>query len=403
VVGGRKTGAHPGENTMHLADVVNAPLTIDAFHATDPRELMQLLYTSGTTGDPKAIATRHARFINAGAAASLFGFRPGDRPYTGLSLTHANAQMVTLSAILHLGLRGVISRKFTKSRLWDITRRHGCTVFNLLGGMTVELFGEPVRANDSDNPVRLVISAGMPAVIWEEFRRRFGVEILEFYGAAEGGLTINPPGVGPVGSVGKPPPGIQVGILDAMGQPCAPGEIGEICFRRPGGEAPAVDYEGDSVASARKLAGGWLHMGDIGYLDNEGWLFFHHREGGGIRRNGEFIDSTATESAIARHPDVSDVFVYGVPAGSGVQGEKDLVAAVVSTNRAHFDPQRLFEHCRAVLERRFVPRYLQLVDEIPKTASQKPQERILFEAFSPDAANVYVEAPQLNALRCERR
>ena len=132
----------------------------------------------------------------------LFGLRPGDRPYTGLSLTHANAQIITLGMGLYMGLRMVISRKFSKSQLWNITRHYGCTSFNLLGGMTTAIYSEAERDDDADNPVRFVLSAGMPANLWDSFQQRFDIQIFEFYGAAEGGITINPPGVGPKGSIG---------------------------------------------------------------------------------------------------------------------------------------------------------------------------------------------------------
>ena len=97
------------------------------------------------------------------------------------------------------------------------------------------------------------------------------------------------------------------------------------------------------------------------------------------------------EKVVAEHPSVSDVFVYGVPAASGAPGEKDVVAAVVATDRDRFDPAEVFASCRQGLEPNFVPSYLQVVDEIPKTASEKPQERFLLERFAPDAPDVFVE------------
>ena len=98
-----------------------------------PADATNILFSSGTTGDPKAILSTYGRYAVSATLPALFGLDENDRPYTGLSLTHANAQIVTLGMILHTGMRGVISRKFTKSRLWDITRHYGCTFFNLLG------------------------------------------------------------------------------------------------------------------------------------------------------------------------------------------------------------------------------------------------------------------------------
>ena len=106
---------------------------------------------------------------------------------------------MTLGPSLGMGLRGVFSRRFTKSRLWDVCRLHGCTTFSLLGGMATAVYSEPARADDGDNPVRFVVSAGMPAAIWESFEGRFGVSVFEWYGAVEGGLAYKPIGEGPVG------------------------------------------------------------------------------------------------------------------------------------------------------------------------------------------------------------
>lgn len=152
-----------------------------------PSDPLQIIYTSGTTGDPKGVIFPNQRFGAFALLGMLLGYRLDDRPYTGLSLTHGNAQAVTLGPSLHLGLRAVFSRRFTKSRLWEVCRRFGCTTFSLLGGMATAIYAEPKRLDDADNPVRMVISAGMSAAIWEPFEKRFSVEIFEWYGAVEGG------------------------------------------------------------------------------------------------------------------------------------------------------------------------------------------------------------------------
>jgi crotonobetaine/carnitine-CoA ligase len=327
----------------------------------------------------------------------LFGYREDDRLYSGLSLTHANAQVITLGASLFNGIACVLSRRFTKSRLWDITRRYGCTSFTLLGGMTTAVYAEPPRPDDADNPVRKVISAGMPAAIWNEFRKRFGVEIHEFYGAAEGGLCGNPPGVGPVGSIGRPIPTLVHRIVDEEGRdvPADPGgeRTGELLFRNADGTPIVVEYYGNTEASERKCAGGWLHMGDVVREDAGGWLYFLHRKGNGIRRNGEFVSAAFVEMAIAEDPTVDDVYVYGIPAASGVPGEKDIVAAVVpkDANLGTFDAQSIFRLCRHKLEPSSVPIFVQVLTEIPKTASEKPQDRFLVEALLSNPQAVHTE------------
>jgi crotonobetaine/carnitine-CoA ligase len=376
----------PGLDQFDAVEPLNTLLsrtapTVDV-RITDLRDPLQIIYTSGTTGDPKGVVMENGRYGGMAAlGAGVFRFQPDERLYTGLSLTHGNAQAVTLAAALCLELPAVISRRFTKSRLWDICRRHGCTTFSLLGGMATAIYSEPPKPDDGDNPVRMVTSAGMPFAIWESFEKRFNLSILEWYGAVEGGLAYKPIGEGPIGSFGKPGPGLEMRILDEDDNPCPPGVQGELCSRPLDGTAPSVEYYENPEVSEEKTRGGWLRSGDICHTDENGWFYFDYRKGGGIRRSGDFINPGFVEKVVAEHPAVSDVFVYGVPAQSGAPGEKDVVAAVVAVSGQTIDPTSVRDHCRAGLESNFVPSYLQIVDEIPKTASEKPQERFLRDRF----------------------
>jgi crotonobetaine/carnitine-CoA ligase len=390
---GKSTAAQlVADGVVPYAQLLASPIDDFTLAAVEPESAMQLIYTSGTTGDPKGIVMTHKRYCETAALASrLFGFRADDRPYSGLSLTHANAQVLTLGNSLAAGMRCVLSRRFTKSRLWDITRHYGCTSFNLLGGMTTAVYAEPAKSDDADNPVRFVVSAGMPKAIWADFEKRFKVQILEFYGAAEGGLTVKPIGVGPIGSIGKTIPSLRHRIVDDEGHEVTRGSPGELLFRHADGAPFKVEYFGNPQASAHKTAGGWLHMGDVVTEDADGWLFFQFRKGGGIRCNGDFINPAFVEKAIAELPEIDDVYVYGVPARSGVPGEKDPVAAVVPKDRQTFDAQALFQACRQRLEANFMPRYVQVLEQIPKTASEKPQERFLVEAFEAQPHSVFTE------------
>jgi crotonobetaine/carnitine-CoA ligase len=387
---GEGQGAYPGISPVLAGPLPEPELEIAS---TDPEAPMQLLYTSGTTGDPKAIMSTHGRYGVAATLPGVLGLDRNDCLYTGLSLTHANAQVVTLGMILHAGMRGVISLKFTKSRLWDITRKYGCTFFNLLGGMTTAVYAEPSRDDDADNPVRMILSAGMPTAIWDDFSRRFGVQLFEFYGAAEGGLSFNPTGIGPVGSCGKAPPSMQLAILDEQGKPVPPGSPGEICFREADGSCPSLTYFKNPEATARKVAGGWLHMGDIGHMDDDGWLFFHYRMGGGIRKNGDFVNPAFIEKALSEIDAITDVYVYGLEVSEGLApGEREIIGAVVPADRDSFDVAAVFQACREKLDRNSVPDFIQVLDAIPKTASEKPQERFLVEAFENRPQDVHTAA-----------
>jgi len=397
---GKATTAHlQAVGVRPYGEVAGTDFRSEEFPGSNPDSPMELIYTSGTTGDPKGIVMTHRRYCETSKIAPmLFGFKLDERLYSGLSLTHANAQVITLGTALVNAIPCVLSRRFSKSRLWDITRKYGCTNFTLLGGMTTAIYAEPPRPDDADNPVRSIISAGMPAAIWNEFRRRFNVELLEFYGAAEGGLTANPPGVGPVGSIGKPIATLVRRIVDEAGNDVvadAQGErTGELLFRHKDGTPFKVEYYGNPEASALKCAGGWLHMGDAVREDRDGWMYFLYRKGNGIRRNGDFVNAAFIEKVIAEAPEVDDVYVYGIASANGVPGEKDVVAAVVpkSPDLSAFDVQGLYRLCRQKLEANSVPSYVQLLHQIPKTASEKPQDRYLVEALQSNPAAAHTEA-----------
>jgi crotonobetaine/carnitine-CoA ligase len=378
-----------GRAEESLRGVLAGPERAVDVQLRSPDDPLQIIYTSGTTGDPKGVVFPNARFGLFGMLGALLGYGPDERPYTGLSLTHGNAQAVTLGPSLHMGLRAVFSRRFTKSRLWEVCRAYGCTTFSMLGGMATAIYAEPPRPDDAENPVRVVVDAGMPGALVEPFERRFGVRIFEWYGAVEGGLAFRPPGVGPPGSFGRPVPGLDMRIVDEHDRECPPGVVGEIVSRPATGEPAAVEYFGRPEASRAKTARGWLRSGDMGHRDAEGWFFFDYRKGGAIRHNGDFVNPGFVEKVIAEEASVADVFVYGVPAASGAPGEKDVVAAVVPAPGADFDPQAIFAACRRGLEPNFVPSWLQVVDEIPKTISEKPQERLLLERLRPGAPGVY--------------
>ncbi len=356
----------------------------------DVRHPMQIIYTSGTTGMPKGVMVRNNRLGVFNIMTKLcWKYSKTDCLYTGLSLTHGNAQAVTFFPALSMGIKAVFSPRFTKSRIWGICRKYGCTTFSLLGGMMAGIYNEPEKQDDSDNPVKIVLSAGTPGSIWEAFEKRFGVKILEWYGAVEGGFAFKPPGQGPIGSFGKPIPGImEFKVVDENDNEVPPTKTGELISRMVRGETK-VDYLDLPQASAEKTRGGWLRSGDMVHRDENGWYFFDYRKGSELRRAGEFIQPDCIEAVLGKHPDVSEVCVYGVPAASGAPGESDLVAAIGLLEGATIDPMSIYKLCKRELEPNYVPSYLQIVSEIPKSISEKALDRVLRSEFSPDAQNVY--------------
>lgn len=375
----------------NLNEIIDGPAVppIDGRN-TDIKAPFEIIYTSGTTGDPKGVIIKGNRMPMFKLLAQfVWGYTEADKLYTGLSLTHGNAQAVTLSPSLMLNVPSVISRKFTKSRLWDICRNHGCTTFSLLGGMMMGIYSEPRQADDADNPVKKVISAGTPRAIWEDFEKRFDVKIHEWYAAVEGGFAHNPPGAGPVGSFGKTLEGVmEMKVVREDETECDPGEIGELIFSPKDGKAE-VEYVGKKEASEAKTRGGILRSGDMCHRDENGWHFFDFRKGGGLRRHGDFIQPEYVEKVLADMDEVSDVCVYGIPSETGAPGESDIVAAVVPAPGKAIDAPSIFKKLKGSLDNNSIPSYLQVVIEIPKSASEKNLDRLLRDEFRKDAENVF--------------
>ena len=375
-------------NLNEILEGAEAPGIDPAGH--DTRDFSMIIYTSRTTGNPKGVKKRSDSYNGYILISQMiWQYTPDDTLYTGLSLTRGNALAVTMGPALALSIPAVISRKFTKSRIWDICRHYGCTSFSLLGGMMTGIYAEPPKPNDLDNPIRKAITAGTPVKIWTAFEERFGVQLHEWYAAVEGGFAHNLPGEGPVGSFGKPLEGIiEMKIVREDDSECEPGEIGEIICRAAASETEVI-YHGNKEASEAKTRGGWLRSGDMAHRDEEGWYYFDYRKGGGLRRQGDFIIPEYVEGVMAEHPHINDICVFGIEASSGAPGESDLVAAVVPTPDVKPDIQDIYGHCIKQLERNSVPSYIQVIEEIPKTISEKNFTRLLIEAFTPDDTYVH--------------
>jgi crotonobetaine/carnitine-CoA ligase len=371
-------------------EIINSPFKPVDYQVKNPAHPLQIVYTSGTTGDPKGVLNENFRMPIYGYILSRYwNYQDNDVLYTGLSLTHGNAQGCTFAPAVYRSIKAVFSTRFTKSRLWDITRQYGVKSFSMLGGVAAGIYNELPKPEDCNNPVRQVVSAGMPRAIWEDFEKRFDVKILEWYSTLEGGgFARKPIGKGPIGSFGKPIALFKMRVVDENDRLCPPNVQGEI-IAKPIWSNAFVNYFDNPEASAKKTEGGWNRTGDIAHIDENGWYFFDYRKGGGLRRAGDFIQPDTVEKVIGAHPDVSEVSVFGIPAKSNAPGESDLVAAIVLFKDKTPDPDHIFQEARKGLEANSVPDYLMFLDEIPKTISEKPQERFLKKLFEMHPEWVY--------------
>jgi len=291
--------------------------------------------------------------------------QPGDILYTALPLFHANALVLTSGFAMGAGLPFGLDKKFSASRFWDRTRFYGATQFNGLGAMIPILMKQTEKPDDGDNPVRLVISSACPANLWEAFEKRFNLKIWEAYGAVDGGgILIFNLGDAPIGSVGKVRGATQWKLVDNDGNEVPCGQIGELITRNPGRERGGVEYYKNPEASKKKTREGWVYSGDYFYADKEGHLFFVDRKTDSMRRRGENISSFEVESIVEKYPGVAVCAAFGVPSELG---EDEVMIWVIPQKEIQLDLKDLIRYCAENMAYFMVPRYIDIVEEIPRT------------------------------------
>jgi len=238
------------------------------------------------------------------------------------------------------------------------------------------LFKQPAKQTDRIHGVRTALTAGTTKDVWPEFEQRFGLTIIELYGMTECGCTtlMNPPGAIRVGSVGTPLGFVEADVVDDDDRPVGPGTRGELVVRP---RVPFTMFSGyldkpeKTVEAWRNL---WFHTGDYVTKDADGYYYFVDRKKDVIRRRGENLAPYDVESALNRHPAVYESVVIGVPSPLGEEDVKVFVQLKPGTQAT---PTELFEFCAEHLPFFMVPKYLEFIDEIPKTANQKSQRFVL--------------------------
>jgi crotonobetaine/carnitine-CoA ligase len=368
-----------------LSDVLAAAAPPAPRPAPDPDHTFAIAYTSGTTGPPKGVMMTETMFRAAGWAAGLLAdARPGDVFLTWEPLYHIGGTETIVACLLHAVPVALVPR-FSASAFWAEARRYRATQIHHLGGIMGILMKQPPRDDDRDNPVRISWGGGAPRQIWEAFEARFGLRIREAYGLTEGAsfTTVNLDGK--VGSVGRPLPFFEVRVVDDDGRELGPDQVGEIVQR---GREPGLLMQGylkDPDRTAATLRDGWLHTGDLGYHDAAGSFYLVGRKKDSLRRRGENVSAWEVERVVSLHPDVEECAVIGVPSELGGGGDEDIKLFVKPASGARVDPLGLVRFCEQHLAYYQVPRYVEVVEELPKT----PSERIRKDALSRSVAGCW--------------
>lgn len=339
-------------------------------HAHSPDDFAFIVYTSGTTGRPKGCVLDHAA-VAAMVTAIVDHLRltEEDRSLLVLPLFHCNGLIVGVLSALSAGGSVVVAPRFEAATFWDLVEKERPTYFSAVPTMYALIESATTRAVDTSS-LRFVVcgAAPMSAELITRFERRFGVTLLEGYGLSECSVaaTINPlDGVRKVGTVGPALPGVQVEIAAPDGQRVAPGERGEVLIK---GDILMRGYLGRPEETARTLEDGWLHTGDIGVLDEDGYLTLVDRVKDMIIRGGENIYPKEIEDVLYDHPAVLEAAVTGVP--DETYGEVP-VAHVALRPGTSATPEQLREHCLTSLARYKVPRTVVLHDSLPKNSVGK--------------------------------
>jgi len=345
-----------------------------SFQSAAPADLFMLIFTSGTSGEPKAVKCSHGKVAIAGVTMTQrFDLGRDDVCYVSMPLFHSNAVLVGWAVAAACQGSLALRRKFSASNFLVDIRRYGATYANYVGKPLSYVLATPEQPDDADNPLRAVYgNEGVPADI-ERFGARFGCVVQDGFGSTEGGVAIARTPDTPPGALGPLPEGIEIVDPDT-GQPCPAGVVGELV--NTAGAGRFEGYYNDEAAESERMAGGVYHSGDLAYRDDAGYAYFAGRLGDWMRVDGENLGAAPIERVLLRHPDVTEVAVYAVP--DPVVGDQ-VMAALVMAPDSGFDAEkfRAFLAEQPDLGPKQWPSYVRISAELPRTVTFKVLKRQL--------------------------
>jgi carnitine-CoA ligase len=337
--------------------------------ASDPQYIM---YTSGTTGPSKGVISPHSQAHGVGRSlAQNYVYRGDDVVFTCLPLFHGNALWCSCYAAFWADCTLAVSQRFSASTFWDEIRETGATQFNSLGAMTNILLRAAPSPRDRDHRVRQTMIVPLSRETYRDVSERFGVQVTSLYAMTETfAVTMfcpdDPEAKG--ASAGRPRGLAEIMVVSDEDDPLPVGEVGEICVRPSEPGIIMAGYYKMPEATVRDTRNLWLHTGDRGRVDEDGYLYFVDRKKEAIRRRGENISAYEVEMLVAKHPCVMEV--AAVPVTSELS-EDEVMIYVVCRDGQKVSEEELVRFANRNMAHFMVPRFVHFIDALPKTASEK--------------------------------
>jgi crotonobetaine/carnitine-CoA ligase len=342
-------------------------------------DIGSLFFTSGTTGPSKAVATTwHYLFTVAASVTAAWDYAAGEVLWTAMPLFHLSAAPSVLAPML-VGGTTVLAAAFHPAKVWDEIRACSAVGFVGAGAMVSMLWNQPADPRDAQLPLRFISAAPIDARIYRDIEKRYRCRIVTMYGLTEA-FPIAVKGVaeeGMPGTSGRLNPNFEVRIIDADGNALPVGKAGEIACRAKYPHVMSEGYvadpgEGLNIRIDRHPE--WFRTGDLGVLDSDGNLTYLDRVKDSLRRRGENISSVEVENIVMRHPAVAEAAVVGVPSELG---EDDILLLVTVRPEATVDYAELLDFCADRMPYFCVPRYVEIVNDLPKTVIGRVRKDIL--------------------------
>jgi crotonobetaine/carnitine-CoA ligase len=328
-------------------------------------------FTSGTTGFPKGVVLDQRTSSRAMMIGAALGLRDGEESFYIPTPAYHAMGLAWASLGLRLGATLILRGHFSASRFWPDIRDNRCTLAYYVGTIPRMIFNQPPDPLDGQHHLKAFLGGGMPADIWEQFATRVNVTIIESYSGSDTIGTIVNFGNAPAGSIGRPSPDIEAKLVDADGTEVPVGIPGELLVRpKQANESPAVVYYGDAEATRAKNEGGWVHTGDLLRADADGNYYFVDRLRHMIRRRGVNIASAEMENILSTHHAIAECAAIAVPAQLG----EDDIKLVVRPAVAPLSEIEVAGIAATLLPEYMYPRYIELVDELPLTITQRVKQ-----------------------------